>query len=109
MHTYAKIKDGIVVAFPYDYDTLCRDIPDTIFTGVIDIIDIFSKSDQAAQGYEIVEVAYPDRPQITNQQKTHRIAVPIFEDGQWIQKWIVEDMTIEEIIDSMKSLPSNPQ
>lgn len=106
MHTYSKIKDGIVITFPYDYDALCADIPDTIFTGDIDIINLFSTSDQAAQGYEVVEVAFPDRPRITNQQKTNRVDIPVFEDGQWIQKWIVEDMTMKEFFDYQQSLVS---
>jgi hypothetical protein len=105
LYTFAKIKNGDIITFPYAFDELCADNPDKIFTGNIDIMQLFLESDQPSLGYEIVKVFYPDKPRITNEQEAYRLDIPVFEDNVWVLKWVIIDLTIDQLIEKMKMFP----
>lgn len=98
---YAKVKDGKIVTFPYGYDELQNDNPDKIFTGNIVIRDIFNQSQAYAQGYELVGVEFPSRPDYIKDFEIAELAnQPIFEDGRWVIKWVITNKNdIPDVVD----------
>jgi hypothetical protein len=109
MYSYAKIKNGEIITFPYSFDELTADNPGKVFTGVIDIMQLFLESDLPSLGYELVNVEYPlQEPFVQPYEKFYRVDKPVFEDGKWVYKWIVENLTNEELAEKF-NLPLLPK
>ena len=87
---YAKVKDGVVVKFPYGFDELQSEFSTTL-TGEINIPNTFETSQAYNDGYRIVFVALEPKPLGHSPGERHYLgAVPEFVDGEWIQRWLVE-------------------
>lgn len=97
---YAKVKDGVIVTFPYGYDQLQDDNPDKHFIGNIVIRDIFNESEAAEQGYELVGVEFPIKPNVTDFEVAELANKPVFEDGRWVINWVTTNKSdIPDVID----------
>lgn len=100
MTSYAKIKDGEVVTFPYAFDELHADNPGQTFTGEINIMDLFMQSEQPSLGYEIVEVEYVhdfEKPSVAPFMIAYRPDKPTLSGGKWTYGWETRMMTLEEL------------
>jgi hypothetical protein len=110
MPNYAKIKDGQVITYPYAFDELHADNPGQIFTGNIDIAELFAQSDQPSLGYELVEVYHIhdfDKPSVPPFMTCYRPDVPELLDGRWTYGWNTRMLTQEEF-QSRAALASMP-
>lgn len=87
----AKIKDNIVVDFPYGYDDLQRENPHTRFAGNIDLMELFPQTEEALlRGHELVRVIVKDKPVVHPKQEAVLATTPTLEDGQWVLGWTVQ-------------------
>ena len=105
MSTYAKIKDGEVITFPYAFDELHADNPGKQFTGNIDVMNLFLQSEEPLKGYELVEVYYivGDPPISMSPQTIYvRPNAPQFIEGKWIYGWVEKVLTREEFREWMR-------
>ena len=95
---YAKIKDGVVVSFPYGTSEFIADNNNTNYGPHFEMAEIFPHTDVAAQGFECVAVQTPQPPEIDD--KTSRLeqsTQPSLVNGQWVLPWVVVQKTAEEL------------
>lgn len=83
---FAKIKDDVVVTFPYGIDELKIDNPHTKYPDNIDIMDIFHTTESSTiHGCELAIVLQDDAPAIN--VTTHKLRpsqTPVFSNGSWV-------------------------
>lgn len=94
---FAKIKNGEVVKFPYEWEDFVSDNNNTYYGLDRDMFSIFPKTDVAKQGYSCVSVEV--LPQPSFDQKIQRIEanqMPSIVDGKWSIGWTVVDKTAQE-------------
>lgn len=95
---YAKIKNEKVIEFPYTFDSLKRDNPYTNYDLSQDLIYLFSTTESAGEGFELVSVEYETQPNHDSlTQKASYGEFPILMGNVWIVPAIVENKTQEEI------------
>ena len=96
MNNFAKIKDGKVVKYPYALNELHAEFPELDVRGItIDIMELFLRHNQS--DYELVEVEIAAIPEYKKTiEKVRLEEIPVFENGKWILKWIIELLTPEE-------------
>jgi hypothetical protein len=100
---FAKIKDDVLIKYPYGYDDLQEDNPHTRFTGVIDLVNLFKESEEhTLKGYDLVEIVVEDKPTTTPfpglgdpmpLTPFHVVTLsdtPVKEGDKWMLKWNVE-------------------
>ena len=91
MTMFAKIKDNAVVTFPYGYDDLQAENAHTLFTGNIDLMEIFPQTEEALlHGHELVQVVVEDEPITSPIEEAVLATMPILKDGQWVLEWAVQ-------------------
>lgn len=83
---FAKIKDDVVVTFPYGIDELKIDNPHTKYPDNIDIMDIFPTTESSTiHGCELAIVLQDDALAIN--VTTHKLRpsqTPVFSNGSWV-------------------------
>jgi hypothetical protein len=90
MTMLAKIKDNVVVTFPYGYDNLQSENPHTRFTGNIDLMELFPQTEEALlRGHELVQVTAEDKPATHPIEQAVLATTPTLENGNWVLKWAV--------------------
>jgi hypothetical protein len=93
---YAEIKNGAVVTFPYDYDTLCQKNPYTKFAQT-DVMSMHIGTEDNLAGNELVQVVETDVPSFDNQtQKAIKDASPTLINNVWTLGWFVQTLTQEQ-------------
>lgn len=93
---YAEVKNGTVVTFPYDYDTLVQKNPYTKFAQT-DILSMYSGTEANIDGNELVRVTESDAPTFNKQtQKVVQNSAPTFVNNVWTLDWSVQDLTQTE-------------
>lgn len=91
---YAKIIDNVVLKYPYTYDNLKRDYPETSFPDLSNL-NHDQIPDFSSFGYVYVhESAHPEYDQSTQRIKE---TTPEYKDGKWVEKWLVEDIPNYEL------------
>lgn len=87
--TYVKSADGSL-AYPYSFEQLCRDNPNTSFPEV--------PSDALLASYGVYPVTVlPEPTYDTAMQVASRNALPEEVDGAWLLNWTVRDKTPAEL------------
>ena len=93
---YAEVKNGAVVTFPYDYDTLVQKNPYTKF-GQTDFLSMYSGTQANIDGNELVRVTELETPTFNNQtQKAVQDSAPALVDNVWTLGWSVQTLTQSE-------------
>ena len=96
---YAKIKDNVIVKYPYEFSDLLIDNPYTTYDSRYELLGWFNQTDDAIkENYslqEVKELPIPEFDEIT--QKVHQMSEPMLTQGEWVLSWVVEDKTEEEI------------
>lgn len=92
MINYAKVKDGKIITYPYAFDELHNDFSEMNVKGTtIDIMELFLRHNQSdcelVEVYNTIPRSYDNRV-----EKAYLEETPVFEDGKWIHKWIVEPL-----------------
>lgn len=101
----AKIKNDVLIKYPYGYDELQNDNPNTKFTGVIDLLALFKESEEhTLKGYDLVEIVVEkkyttmllrgleDQIPLTTSHIVTLSNTPVKEGDKWVLKWNVEFM-----------------
>lgn len=93
---FAEIKNGTVVTFPYDYDTLIQKNPYTKFNQA-DLLAMYTGTKDNLDGHELVRVTPADEPTFDKQtQKVSQDSAPALVNGVWTLGWSIETLTQEE-------------
>jgi hypothetical protein len=93
---YAEVKNGAVVTFPYDYDTLVQKNPHTKF-GQTDLLSMYSGTEANLNGHELVRVTELDAPTFDKQtQKLVQNSAPALANSVWSLGWAVQALTQAE-------------
>lgn len=86
---YAKLNGQTVVKYPYSFDELRADYPDTSFPA--------SPTTKQLVGFNAVNVLPETQPSCDAYTQSIDEALPEFVQGEWRQKWVVRDATAEEM------------
>lgn len=93
---FAEIKNGAVVTFPYDYDTLCKKNPHTAFNQT-DLFAMYAGTNDNLDGNELVRVTQADAPAFDKQtQKISQDSQPTLVGGVWTLGWSIETLSQQE-------------
>jgi len=89
---YAKVKDNVVIQFPYGYDELQSEFSNTM-TGYIEIPDRFQQSKAYSDGFRVLEVVVEKMPLARVMGKRYKQAIaPVF-----INDVLTIPISIEEV------------
>lgn len=94
---YAEVKDNQVVTWPYDYDNLVKQNPNTSFASDIGFIAMYTGTEANLAGNSLVKVAELPQPQYN--QATQMVVhedEPALVDGEWVLGWKIVDMTDDQ-------------
>lgn len=95
---YAKQKNGIILKYPYFYEDLQIENPNTRFDNRFSLPEWYLKTEDAINiGAEIVEVIETPAPQIDfSSFDIEMKQIPELINGIWQLNWIVKEKTEEE-------------
>ena len=86
---HALINNGAVEKYPYTIGNLRRDNPQTSFPK--------RPSNEMLEGWNVYVVARVDRPDVDTITQNLSEGTPVLVDNQWVQVWVVEEATLEQI------------
>lgn len=93
---FAEVKNGAVVTFPYDYDTLVQKNPHTKFAQT-DILSMYAGTEANLNGHELVRVAELDAPTFDKQtQKLVQDPAPALANSVWSLGWSIQALSQAE-------------
>jgi hypothetical protein len=93
---FTEVKNGAVVTFPYDYDTLVQKNPHTKFAQT-DILSMYAGTEANLNGHELVRVAELDAPAFDKQtQKLVQDSAPTLANSVWSLGWAVQALSQAE-------------
>jgi len=93
---YAEVKNGVVVTFPYDYDTLVQKNPYTKFAQT-DLLSMYSGTEANINGNELVRVTELETPTFNSQtQKAVQDSAPALVNNVWTLGWSIQSLTQTE-------------
>lgn len=87
--TYALIINGAVAQHPYSFAQLRRDHPDVSFPS--------APSDEVLARFGVFKVHPSARPAHDPDTQNVTEAAPTLVNGQWVQGWVIEPATAEQI------------
>lgn len=94
---YAKIKNGLLLQYPYEFGHLQADNPYTNFNGD-DVFALFQNTEASIAGETLVSVVFAEPPVYdSHTQNAVRDTTPVLQDGQWTLGWTVTAKTAEEL------------
>lgn len=85
---YAKINNEAVETYPYSIGDLRRDNPNVSFPRNLDV--------ETLNAFGVYTVAATATPDIDHTQRVNE-GTPTLESGSWVQTWVVEDISAEEL------------
>ena len=94
MTTYAKIREGVVLQYPYDIYDLRRDNPNTSFPEVM--------TPEVYAEWEMFPVSVDPEPSYDPIYKEISSVSPSLVDGVWTQGWEISDRDAEDIAESVE-------
>lgn len=86
---FAKIENNVIVKYPYSWDQLRDDNPNTSFAIPMD--------DETALSYGLVRVITTQKPSVSYAENVTE-GKPVFDNGMWKQSWNVEPASDEDIV-----------
>jgi hypothetical protein len=93
---YAEVKNGAVVTFPYDYDTLVQNNPYTKFAQT-DLLSMYFETEANLDGHELVRLIETDALTFNKQtQKAVKDSSPTLINNVWTLGWSIQNLTTEE-------------
>jgi len=93
---FAEIKNGAVVTFPYDYDTLVQKNPYTKFAQT-DLLSMYSGTEANLEGNELVRIVETNTPSFDNKtQKIVKNLVPTLLNNVWTLEWTIQSLSQTE-------------
>ena len=93
---FAEVKNGAVVTFPYDYDTLVQKNPHTKFAQT-DLLSMYSGTEANLNGHELVRVTELDAPTFDKQtQKLVQNSAPALANSVWSLGWSIQALSQAE-------------
>lgn len=94
---YAEVKDGAVLTWPYNWDNLVKNNPNTSFPVDIAFQDMYAATEAAAAGNRLVRVTEAPKPSFDSATQTvTQAAQPTLKDGEWVLDWVVSQMNADE-------------
>ena len=94
---YAKIKDNLVVKYPFTVQNLKEENIYTNFPLDIDLLGIYQSTDTAVkEGSYLVEVMPSALPDYDVSRQKIRESLPTFSNNQCHQTWVIEELTDQE-------------
>jgi hypothetical protein len=95
---HAKIKDGLVVQFPYGMSDMQTENPHTNYSGSFDVEEIFPTTEAATiHGYEVVPVTLLSPPEYDSRTQQIAFGVPTQSDGEWTVAWVATNKSAEQL------------
>jgi len=96
---YAKVKNTHVLEFPFTWELLLAENPNTLFDNQFDLVNWYAKTEAATDGSSVVEVILSSIPADIDwaTQIADRAEIPIFINGIWELSWNVRPKTEEEL------------
>lgn len=90
-----KVKGDTIIKYPYGFDDLQEDNPYTLFSGDIDLLSIFNKSDEhLINGADLLEVIVKEKPDLTNSvdviESITLSDTPVKEGDNWVLNWDIK-------------------
>lgn len=104
---YAKIKDNVVVLYPYGLDDLYAENPHTNFGIVENLVATFATTESGVDGHTLVEVKLVQP--VVDHTKNFTEGTPSLVNGIWIQTWVTSDASQEEIDSRVESKTAEVQ
>jgi hypothetical protein len=93
---FVEVKNGAVVTFPYDYDTLVQKNPYTKFAQT-DLLSMYSGTEANINGNELVRVTEIEAPTFDKQtQKLVQNSAPTLVNSVWSLGWEVQALSQTE-------------
>lgn len=108
--SYAKIKDSTVIMYPYTWDDLTSENPNTNFDDRYDIIGWYNQTeDSLNNSYTLVEVGYGEYPTVDNRTQIVTLSeTPSIEGDKWVLGYTITNKNQQEITqfdDTMETIP----
>lgn len=94
---FAEIKNGTVVRFPYDYDTLCQENPSTAFPGGTHLLVLYAGTEANLAGASLVPVIEASKPEFNESTQKLIALAPVFNGSQWVCEWGIDSLTTDEL------------
>lgn len=92
---FALVQDGALVRYPYTITDLRLANQNVSFAANVD--------DETLASFGMVRVITVDRPNVTDGQVVEE-GQPIFSDGNWVQTWVVRDLSEQEVQQRMDAV-----
>lgn len=93
---YAKIKNNIIIEYPYGFNQLQADNPYTMYPNM-DVAYWFPLTNAATEGYVLVDILPSPQPSYDWITQGIKETTPELTSGQWYQTWEIYQLTPEEI------------
>jgi len=94
---YAKILNNSIIKYPYQWSDFNVDNNNTNYgTPQPDLLEIFSQTDIAQQGYSVVAVALVTQPTIDTKTQSIAEGTPALVNGVWTQTWEVTTLSSDQ-------------
>lgn len=101
---YAKIKDNVVVKYPFTLTDLHKENPYTNFGNInfdIDsvesIYELYSKTENGNEGFSLVKVSVSQKPSYDQFTQKVTYGIPTIIDNEWVDEWSVVELDNNEL------------
>lgn len=92
---FALIQDGALIRYPYTITDLRLTNQNVSFAANVD--------DETLASFGVIRVITVDRPEIEDHQAIEE-GQPVFSDGNWVQTWVVRDLSEQEVQQRMDAV-----
>ena len=92
---FALVQDGALVRYPYTITDLRLTNQNVSFAANVD--------DETLASFGMVRVITVDQPEIEAHQAIEE-GQPVFSDGNWVQTWVVRDLSEQEVQQRMDAV-----
>lgn len=94
---YAKVKDDLIIVYPYSFNNLVEENPNTIFPNEY-LADLYRETDSAKDGSSIVEIVLLPEPSVNDRINIAKLnSAPTFVNGNWCLDWTIRLKTDTEL------------
>ncbi len=92
---FALVQDGALIRYPYTLTDLRLAHQNVSFAANVD--------DETLASFGVIRVITVDRPEIEAHQAIEE-GQPVFSDGNWVQTWVVRDLSEQEVQQRMDAV-----
>lgn len=94
---YAKVKNDVVLLYPYSMAELQAENPHTAF-GSNEVPELYAKTKDAESGAKIVFVEHQSKPNFDGNKQTATLSTtPSLVGGKWVLTWQILDKTAQQL------------